>query len=111
MNEMEYDILGSDESTEEQKLEKYTGVVEWSYLQKHYENGALLYVDPTVPLIEVGKALTDDDAEKVKRWRKSGEIVTPSTPHAFYWEESKAQFRALVVSPFVLIQPLESETE
>lgn len=107
--EMEYGILGEDESTTREKLEKYTGEVEWSYLQKHYENGALLYVDPSLSLTEVGEALTRDDAEAVKRWRRSGDLVTPSTPHAFYWEESEARFRALVVSPFVLIQPADED--
>jgi len=109
--EMNYGMLGEDEATTEEKLEKYMGTVDWTYLEPHYKSGALLYVDPELSLTEVGKALTEDDAESVKRWKERGDLVTPSTPHAFYWEESKARFQALVVSPFVLIQPLPEEGE
>lgn len=108
---MRYGMLGEDEATTAEKFEKYTGEVEWSYLEPHYRNGALLWLDPSLSLTEVGEALTNDDAARVAEWKKSGDLVTPSTPHAFYWEESRATFRALVVSPFVLIQPLECDEE
>jgi len=102
-----YGILGDDPDSPLEKLEKYTGEVDWNYLRPHFKSGALVYVDPSLPLTEVGHAFSIDDAERVRDWRKSGDLVTPSDPHAVYWEESGARFRALVVSPFVLIQPLE----
>jgi len=105
---MEYGILGEDGATTADKLEKYTGVVDWNYLNPHFKNGALLYVDPAISLTEVGEALAADDADKVKAWKQRGDLVTPSQPHADFWEESVAKFRALVVSPFVLIQPVEA---
>ena len=105
--QMQYAILGENATTDLEKLEKYTGEVCWDYLEKHYKSGALLYVDPELDLVTVGKAISDDDIESVMSWKKSGDIIQPSAPHAEYWEESKARFLALVVSPFVLIQPLE----
>lgn len=105
---MRYGLLGEDESTTAEKLEKYTGEVGWRYLRPHFETGSLLYVDPSLELTEVGEALANDDADRVQEWKKSGDLVTPSQPHADYWEESGAAFRALVVSPFVLAQPVES---
>jgi len=106
---MEYGILGDDTETDLEKLEKYTGEVDWKYLEKHYQSGALLYIDPSLDLVAVGKAFADDDSKSVAKWKKSGDIVQPSTPHAYYWEESDSRFKALVVSPFVLIQPIEEE--
>ncbi|MCB1228992.1 MAG: DUF2288 domain-containing protein [Verrucomicrobiae bacterium] len=105
---MRYGMLGEDTSTTGEKLEKYTGEVGWIYLRSHFEAGALLYVDPSLKLTEVGQAFADDDADRVAEWRQGGDLVSPSQPHADYWEESGATFRALVVSPFVLIQPIES---
>lgn len=102
-----YGMLGDDGSTTSEKLEKYTGEVTWEYLKSHYEAGALLYVDPSLALTEVGEAFAEDDSKRVKAWRASGDIITPSAPHAEYWEESEGAFRALVVSPFVLIQAVE----
>lgn len=105
---LSYEIQGEDTASPLEKLEKYTGEVDWNYLRPHFQSGALVYVDPTLSLTEVGHAFSIDDAERVKTWRRSGDLVTPSEPHAVHWEESKARFLALVVSPFVLIQPLES---
>ena len=104
---MQYGILGDDKSTTSEKLAKYTGDVDWSYLKPHFEAGVLLYVDPTLELAKVGEAFTSDESGKVQAWLKTGDLVKPSEPHAAYWEESNAHFTALVVSPFVLIQPLE----
>ena len=106
--EMRYEILGEDGASDLEKLEKYTGEVGWDYLEKHYQSGALLYIDPGLDLIAVGKAISDDDTESVIKWKESGDLIQPSAPHADYWVESKTRFLALVVSPFVLIQPLES---
>ncbi len=108
---LRYGILGEDRSTVGEKLEKYTGEVDWRYLRPHFETGALVYVDPTLDLTSVGAAFAADDAERVADWRKKGDLVTPSRPHADYWADSGARFRALVVSPFVLIQPSVSEKE
>ena len=103
---MRYAMLGEDHSTVDEKLDKYTGEVDWSYLKPHFLSGALVYVDPSLSLTEVGKAFAEDQVEVVKAWRKAGDLVTPSQPHADYWESSGARFTALVVSPFVLIQPV-----
>lgn len=104
---LNYGILGADAASPLEKLEKYTGEVDWNYLRPHFKAGALVYVDSSLSLTEVGHAFSIDDAERVKEWRKSGDLVTPSEPHAVFWEESGARFLVLVVSPFVLIQPIE----
>jgi len=106
--ELKYGIIGEDTASELEKLEKYSGEVSWDYLEKHFQSGALLYIDPSLDVIVVGKAFADDNATLITEWRKTGDIVQPSAPHALYWRESKLRFKALVVSPFVLIQPIEN---
>lgn len=101
---MQYGVLGEDASNLQEKLEKYTGEVDWSYLKKHFESGALIYVDASLEITEVGKAISEDDADAIAAWKKAGDIIQPSAPHAAHWEESGEKFLALVVSPFVLIQ-------
>jgi len=105
---LQYGFLGEDTSTTSDKLEKYTGEVDWKYLEKHYEAGAMLSIDPSLDLVAVGKAISEDDADAVSAWKKTGDIIQPSAPHALYWEDSNPKFLALVVSPFVLAQPIES---
>ncbi len=104
-----YGLLGDDTQSTPEKLDKYTGVVDWEYLKPHFDSGALIYVDPTLAITEVGQALADDDKEKIAAWLKSGDIVKPSDPHAKWWQDNPQEFTALVVSPFVLMQPVRCD--
>ncbi|MEM9079264.1 MAG: DUF2288 domain-containing protein [Verrucomicrobiota bacterium] len=99
---MRYGMIGEDGSTDEEKLAKYVGEVDWSYLKPHYERGCLFFVDAELELTVVGKAMAEDDAEAVKGWMKSGDLVKIEGLHAMQWEEGEERFEALVVSPFVL---------
>ena len=89
-----------------EKLEKYSGNVNWSYLQPHFESGVLLYVDPSLALTQVGLALAQDDETQVQAWISAGDLVQPCQLHATHWQESKEQFNAMIVRPFVLAQPI-----
>ena len=105
--QMRYGMLGGDLLNTGEKLEKYTGAVGWSDLLPHFKSKALLYVDPTLAIADVGAALATDDKAKVERWIASGDLVRPGEAHADFWASSGAEFTAVVVSPFVLIQPAD----
>jgi len=109
--EMNYGFLGKDAQSTTEKLEKYTGVVDWEYLKPHFDAGSLLYVDTRLDISDVGQALTDDDKRKIETWLKSGDLVKPSEPHATWWTDNPQDFTALVVSPFVLMQPLHASAQ
>lgn len=83
----------------------YSGIVDWSYLAPHCSTGALWFVDPSVTLEEVGKAITSDDSEQVRHWIQKGDLVKMGEIHATQWEGTKTHFEAMVVSPFVLCRP------
>ncbi len=103
---MRYKMLGADEQNEQGKLEKYSGPVDWSSLKSHFQKDVLLYVDPSLQLKQVGEVLASDDKSQVELWLKTGNLLKPGTPHAEYWESSQTSFTAMVVSPFILIQPI-----
>lgn len=103
---LKYAMLGFDESSTNEKLEKFTGVVGWSYLKAHYMSGVLYFVDPELALAEVGYAITEDHRERVEGWLKSGDLVKIGDLHAEQWKDGEAEFEALVVSPFVLCRPV-----
>ena len=103
---MRYAILGEDTGSVLDKLEKYTAEIDWDYLKKPFAAGSVLYVDPSLDLMRVGEAFANDESDLVRAWKQSGDLVQPSAPHAAYWEETSARFTAVVISPFVLIQPV-----
>jgi hypothetical protein len=94
-----------DMQTDAEKLQKYTGNVDWSYLRPHYEAASLIYVDPVLDLKTAGLAFAKDDKDQVKAWLKSGDLVQPCDLHAKHWQESHTHFNAMIVRPFVLAQP------
>jgi len=95
----------NDVSTEEEKLEKYTGEVDWSYLKPHFEAGSMIFVDPAVDLKSVGIAFARDDQAQVRSWLESGDLVQPCKQHAEHWEKTQTHFTAMIVRPFILAQP------
>lgn len=103
---MPYAILGEDNREESEKLAKFMGEVDWSYLKPHFERDCLFFVDPELEMTVVGEAMAKDDSALVKGWLRSGELVKIEGIHAFQWEGTEMQFEALVISPFVLCRPL-----
>ncbi|QTN30835.1 DUF2288 domain-containing protein [Akkermansiaceae bacterium] len=103
---LKYAMLGNDESSTAEKLDKYTGQVDWTYLRPHHLSGVLYFVDPSLALAEVGAAFSEDGKARVEAWIKAGDIVKIGDLHAKQWENGGTQFEALVVSPFVLCRPV-----
>lgn len=95
-----------ESATDEEKLDKYSGQVDWTYLKPHFESGSLVYVDPCLDLKTAGLALTRDDQTQVKAWLKSGDLVQPCQLHAEHWENTGTHFTSMIVRPFVLAQPV-----
>lgn len=95
-----------DTATDAEKLEKYSGEVDWSYLKPHFESGSMIYVDPALDLKTAGLAVAKDDQAQVKAWLKSGDLVQPCELHAEHWEKEKTRFTAMIVRPFILAQPI-----
>jgi hypothetical protein len=103
---LRYAIIGEDRSSVEEKLEKYTGTVDWKYLAPHYLTESLFFVDLKLTLVEVGQAFTGNRVDKVEVWLKSGDLVKIGNLHAEQWKRGGTEFEALVVSPFVLCRPI-----
>ena len=95
-----------DTLSQAEKLDKYSGEVDWSYLKPHFKDGNLIYVDPSLDLKAVGLVFAKDNQAQVRKWLQCGDLVQPCELHAEHWEKVKARFQAMVVSPFILAQPL-----
>lgn len=103
---MKYGLLGEDQSTDSEKLAKFAGEVDWTYLKPHFERGSLFFVDSSLEMTQVGEAMAKDDSAAIEGWLKTGDLVKIEAIHAFQWEDGKTEFEAVVISPFVLCRPL-----
>ena len=103
---MKVQAHGEESDNTRQKLANYTGQVPWSYLAPHSLTDNLYFVDPALKLEDVGAAISGNRTDLVNAWLKSGDLVKIEALHAAQWENSKNEFEALVVSPFVLCRPV-----
>lgn len=93
-----------------QKLNLETGRLAWVELQRHYARGAVLAVAPGLDLIEVALALARDDRGRIESWTDTGRLDHASDDQARRWHRDQSEFWALVVMPWVLVQPIEAGT-
>ena len=87
------------------KINRETGRVKWSELERHFASGSVIWVSEALDLIEVALHIAHDDRERVMRWMNEGSVAKVSDAQAQGWLEADAVLWASVVSPFVLVQP------
>ena len=69
--------LARDTLSQTEKLEKYSGDVEWSYLKPHFKAGNLIYVDPSLDLKAAGLVFTKEEQVQVRKSLQFGDLVHP----------------------------------
>jgi hypothetical protein len=93
--------------TQDLKLElaEMVGPAEWQWLSPHAQRGALVLVNPSLELAEVGVALATDDVPTVNRWIAEALISKPTPTQLEAWaQNADKRFQSLIVQPFVLVQ-------
>lgn len=86
------------------KLNQETARISWSDLQRFFANGSALAVHSDLDLLEVGVAMTQDQAEQIKSWLETGQLAPVSDQQALDWHEQNPPLWALVIKPWVLVQ-------
>lgn len=87
------------------KINRETGRIKWSELQRHFASGSVIWVSEALDLIDVALRVAHDDRDSVARWMNEGSVAKVSDAQAQGWLEADEVLWASVVSPFVLVQP------
>jgi hypothetical protein len=94
-----------DKDTElHDKINRETGRIKWSELERHFASGSVVYVSQELDLIEVALRIAHDDKESITQWMQAGKVARVSDQQAQTWLAADATLWASVVSPFVLVQ-------
>lgn len=88
------------------KLNLETARIRWHELQRFFASGAAVHVDGELDLVEVAFQVSEDNEIQVKAWVDAGQIAPVSDEQALAWYENDAEMWAVVVSPYVLVQPV-----
>jgi len=86
------------------KINRETGRVKWSELERHFASGSVIWVSEELDLIDVALRIAHDDKESVSKWMTAGSVAKVSDVQAQTWTAADETLWASVVSPFVLVQ-------
>ena len=77
-------------------------------LERFYAQGILILVGETLDLVEVGYAISIDDADQIKQWMETGLLAKSFDQQAIEWEKDNTEVWTVVIRPWILIQdPIE----
>lgn len=91
-----------------QKLNLETAQIRWHELQRYFASGNAIFVDDSLDLIQVATQISEDNASQIKVWMESGLLDVVKDSQAAQWYEGDAIVWALVIKPWVLVQPLKN---
>ncbi|MBD9415094.1 DUF2288 domain-containing protein [Pseudomonas sp. PDM16] len=86
------------------KLLGETAKISWQELQPFFARGQLLWVDGSIDLVEVARAVAEDEGAKVSAWLQVGQVAKVDEGRAEDYLARDPELWAVVVSPWVLIQ-------
>jgi len=86
-------------------LHAETAKVAWHELERFFAGGSAIYVSRELDLVAVGMCLSKDQSKVLSDWMEQGKVVAVTDEQALAWHESDALVWALVIKPFVLVQP------
>ena len=88
------------------KVNLETSQIAWKELQRHFASGATLAVATDLDLVEVACQMSSDNAEQIRQWMDTGKFGKVSDEQAKGWLATDEMLWAVVVSPWVLVQPV-----
>ena len=88
------------------KVNQETSKIAWKDLQRFFAAGMALAVAEDLDLIEVAFQVSVDNATQIREWMAAGKFGKVSDEQAGVWIERDALLWAVVISPWVLVQPV-----
>jgi hypothetical protein len=82
-----------------------TSRIKWEELQRFFASGSAIFVNEALDLIDVAIQISRDNKEQVLGWMETGLLSRVSDTQALAWYETDAEVWAVVVRPYVLVQP------
>ena len=88
-----------------ESLEAEAGDIAWVELQRFFAAGRVIAVSADLDLIEVAFECAADNLTRFDDWTQAGRVGPVTDEQAREWLDANALMRAVVVKPWVLVQP------
>jgi len=96
-----------ENDTIKQQIVGETSKIAWHELQFFFAGGMAVYVSKELDLVEVATCFVDDNKAMVEKWMQDNLVMLVADKQAKNWYDEKAMVWAVVVKPWVLVQPLK----
>lgn len=91
-----------------QQIVAETSKIAWKELQYFFASGMAIFVSEELDLVEVASCFTEDNKAMVEKWMQD-ELISPvANEQAQNWYDHDAMLWAVVIKPWVLVQPLKN---
>jgi len=88
------------------KMNLENSKIAWKELQRFFASGSALAVAADLDLVEVAYQMSEDNVVQIQQWATQGKLGKVSDEQAGEWLSSDVTVWAVVVSPWVLVQPI-----
>ena len=86
-----------------------TAQIRWHELQRFFASGNAIAVDSSLNLTYVAAQIAADNAIQIKEWMEAGLVDAVKDSQAMQWYETDALVWAVVIKPWVLVQPIQQQ--
>ena len=100
--------MSKEPEIQKAKLNLETALVAWTELQRFFAQGAVIWVDESLDLIDVAHCIAQDDSKAIRHWMRSKVLSQVSDEQAKRWLSEEAWLWSVVVRPLVLVQQIKS---
>lgn len=91
------------QNSQVENFEAESGIASWALLKAHFKRGALVWVDRSLKIEDVGKAVVADDKIQVEYWM-SEQLISP---FPISLAENEPSMRCFIAQPWVFAQELD----
>lgn len=93
------------------QLNSETAKLPWSELERHFARGSVIKVEKGLDLINVAVIINQDDKSAIEAMLADGTVSNATTEDAKLWNECSTEFWAVVIAPWVLVQPIDTKLD
>lgn len=95
-----------DEELGRARINCETAKIAWTELQRFFARGVTVSVSPDMDLVDVAYQASIDNNNRIGSWLESDRLGRVTDAQAREWLEENALMWAVVVKPWVLVQPI-----
>lgn len=95
----------------EQQINLETAQIHWHELQRFFASGNAIAVDSSLDLTQVAAQIVADNALQIKEWMQAGLVDVVKDMQAQIWYEQNSLVWAVVIKPWVLVQPIAEQVK